>query len=131
MNLEISTIAVMAATVLFSCNQGTKTTASTKTEEANQVVTHVMTKEEQAKLTPDQVLQQFIDGNNLFGSDNKPFTNDAPTDVLFKVVSFPFSPPLDASPLFPLTGIPALVASVTAAYSYLFAACFYLFAALL
>ena len=68
MNLKISTIAVMVATVLFSCNQGTKTTASTKTEEANQVVTHVMTKEEQAKLTPDQVLQQFIDGNKRFQS---------------------------------------------------------------
>ena len=70
MNLKISTIAVITATVLFSCNQGTKTetTASTKTEEAKQVVTHVMTKEEQAKLTPDQVLQEFIDGNKRFQS---------------------------------------------------------------
>ncbi|MEG0852057.1 MAG: carbonic anhydrase family protein [Flavobacterium sp.] len=70
MNLKISTIAVITATVLFSCNQGTKTetTASTNTEEAKQVVTHVMTKEEQAKLTPDQVLQEFIDGNKRFQS---------------------------------------------------------------
>lgn len=66
MNLKINTIAVIAATVLFSCHQGTETTTPTKTEDAKQVVTHVMTKEEQAKLTPDQVLQEFIDGNKRF-----------------------------------------------------------------
>jgi len=70
MNLKISTIVVMTAAVLFSCNQGTKTetTTSTKTEEAKRVITHVMTKEDQAKLTPDAVFQEFIEGNKRFQS---------------------------------------------------------------
>ena len=70
MNLQISSIAVITAAVLFSCNQGTKTetTATSKTEEVKQIVTHVMTKEQQEKLTPDQVLQEFIDGNKRFQS---------------------------------------------------------------
>ena len=70
MNAKISTIAVMTATVLFSCNQGTKTetTTYTKTEESKQVITHVMTKEDQAKLTPDAVFQEFIEGNKRFQS---------------------------------------------------------------
>ena len=58
-------------TLLFSCNQAQKKEAgqaetSTTKEEVKQVVTHVMTKEEQAKLTPDEVFQQFIDGNKRF-----------------------------------------------------------------
>ena len=58
-------------TLLFSCNQAQKkgpgqTETSTTKEEVKQVVTHVMTKEEQAKLTPDEVFQQFIDGNKRF-----------------------------------------------------------------
>jgi carbonic anhydrase len=68
MSLKISTIAVMTATVFFSCHQGTETVTTTKTEETTRVVTHVMTKEEQEKLTPDQVLQEFIDGNKRFQS---------------------------------------------------------------
>jgi carbonic anhydrase len=59
------------ATLLFSCNQAQKKEAgqsetSTTKEEVKQVVTHVMTKEEQAKLTPDEVFQQFVDGNKRF-----------------------------------------------------------------
>ena len=69
MNLKLATIAI-TTTVLLSCNQGTKTetTATSKTEEVKQIVTHVMTKEQQEKLTPDQVLQEFIDGNKRFQS---------------------------------------------------------------
>ena len=56
---------------MLACNPATK--ADEKKEVANaatptQVVTHVMTKEEQAKLTPDDVLQQFKDGNKRFQS---------------------------------------------------------------
>jgi len=70
MNFKNTSIAVLTLTVLFSCNQGakTETTTTSKTEEPKQVVTHVMTKEEQAKLTPDQVLQEFIEGNKRFQS---------------------------------------------------------------
>lgn len=59
----------LLATILFSCNQSAekKETVSTEKQvEKLQPVTHVMTKEEQATLTPDQVLQQFIDGNKRF-----------------------------------------------------------------
>ena len=70
MNLKISTIAFMTAAVLLSCNQETKkqTETTSKSEEVKQVVNHVMTKEEQAKLTPEQVFQEFKDGNNRFQS---------------------------------------------------------------
>ena len=72
MKLRILTLASIA-TILFSCNQGAKketsqNETSTTKEEVKQPVSHVMTKEEQAKLTPDQVLQQFIEGNKRFQS---------------------------------------------------------------
>lgn len=74
MNKKIKSIALLSvATILFSCNNGTKsenaTATSTPKEEVKQVVNNVMTKEEQAKLTPDQVLQDFIDGNKRFHSN--------------------------------------------------------------
>ena len=58
------------ATILFSCNNGTNTENATSTtnEAVKPVVSHVMTKEEQAKLTPDAVLQEFIEGNKRFQS---------------------------------------------------------------
>ncbi len=62
-------ITALLATTLFSCTQSNekqKTTVSSAQELKPPVVSHVMTKEEQANLTPDQVLQQFIDGNNRF-----------------------------------------------------------------
>lgn len=70
MKLKILLFASVA-TLLFSCNQAQKKEAgqsetSTTKEEVKQVVTHVMTKEEQAKLTPDEVFQQFVDGNKRF-----------------------------------------------------------------
>jgi len=60
---------------LFSCNQGTKTETknegSTETKEVTKnVITHVMTKEQQAALTPDAVLQEFVEGNKRFNSGN-------------------------------------------------------------
>lgn len=70
MNFKLSAIAVVTAAVLFSCNQvaKTKTEETSKAEEPKQVVTRVMTKEQQEKLTPDQVLQEFIEGNKRFQS---------------------------------------------------------------
>ena len=61
---------------LFSCNQGTKTETknegSTETKEVTKnVITHVMTKEQQAALTPDAVVQDFIEGNKRFHSGVK------------------------------------------------------------
>jgi len=60
---------------LFSCNQGTKTETknegSTETKELTKnVITHVMTKEQQAALTPDAVLQELVEGNKRFNSGN-------------------------------------------------------------
>jgi carbonic anhydrase len=68
-------LTLFAATLLFSCNEGVKTDAlitesKDSTEMKMQVVSHVMTKEEQAALTPDDVLQQFKDGNERFHSGN-------------------------------------------------------------
>lgn len=68
MNLKVASIALITTTILFSCNQATtnETATTAATPEPKQVVTHVMTKEQQEKLTPDLVLQEFIDGNNRF-----------------------------------------------------------------
>lgn len=64
---------LLTASIMCSCNQSEKKVAgqnetSSSKEEVKQVVTNVMTKEEQAKLTPDQVLQDFIEGNKRFQS---------------------------------------------------------------
>jgi len=65
---------VMLCTVvlLISCNGETKTekssSPSTLKETVNPVVSHVMTKEEQTRLTPDEILQEFIEGNKRFQS---------------------------------------------------------------
>jgi carbonic anhydrase len=64
---------LLAIIIMSSCNQAAKKetsqndTSSSK-EEVKLVVKHVMTKEEQVKLTPDQVLQDFIEGNKRFQS---------------------------------------------------------------
>ena len=61
------------ASILGACNTGTnnENASSTETKEAEegQLVTKVMTKEEQDKLTPDLVLQQLKDGNARFHSE--------------------------------------------------------------
>jgi carbonic anhydrase len=63
-----------AVSILGACNSGTKT-ETTSVEETNDSsleealpVKHVMTKEEQDRLTPDGVLQEFKDGNARFNS---------------------------------------------------------------
>lgn len=72
MTVKILATSLLTLTIL-SCNQGEKTetqkevSAEKKTEQT-QVVNHVMTKEQQAALTPDAVLQDFIEGNKRFHS---------------------------------------------------------------
>ena len=75
MTVKILATSLLTLTIL-SCNQGEKTerqkevSAEKKTEQT-QVVNHVMTKEQQAALTPDAVLQDFIEGNKRFHSGVK------------------------------------------------------------
>lgn len=75
MTVKILATSLLTLTIL-SCNQGEKTerqkevSAEKKTEQT-QVVNHVMTKEEQAALTPDAVVQDFIEGNKRFHSGVK------------------------------------------------------------
>lgn len=65
-------ILAATSTVMLACNDGAKqeqkTESAPEKEIVSQPVSHVMTKEEQAKLTPDDVLQQFIEGNKRFQS---------------------------------------------------------------
>lgn len=67
-----SLVMLCTATLLISCNGETKTEKSslpsTLKENVKPVVSHVMTKEEQTRLTPDAILQEFIDGNKRFQS---------------------------------------------------------------
>ena len=73
-NLIKVTILAIAVQAFIGCNSSTKnenpqiTTAEThKTTNMN---SHVITKAEQDSLTPDQVLQEFKDGNERFNSGN-------------------------------------------------------------
>ncbi len=71
MKRQIKSIVLLSTVVfLFSCNQTTKKTETIATPvpaaEVTQVVRHVMSKEEQSRLTPDLVLQDFKDGNKRF-----------------------------------------------------------------
>ena len=61
-------LAIIGTITIVSCNQGTKTeeSSASQKEEVKQIVTHVMTKEVQEKLTPDQVLEDFKEGNKHF-----------------------------------------------------------------
>lgn len=60
---------VFTSAILFACKQNIKKDeTTTQLVETKQVIKHVMTKEEQAKLTPDDVLQEFIEGNQRFKS---------------------------------------------------------------
>ena len=70
MNKKIILGLLVTASMATSCKEGAKTEekiSSTK-EETKQVISHVMTKEQQAKLTPDAVFQEFIEGNKRFHS---------------------------------------------------------------
>ncbi len=67
-----SLVMLCAAALLIACNGETKTekssSSSTLKEAVKPVVSHVMTKEEQTRLTPDTILQEFIEGNKRFQS---------------------------------------------------------------
>ncbi|WP_337965528.1 carbonic anhydrase family protein [uncultured Flavobacterium sp.] len=67
-----SLVMLCAAALLIACNGETKTeksnSNSTLKETVKPVVSHVMTKEEQTRLTPDAILQEFIEGNKRFQS---------------------------------------------------------------
>ncbi|MDW8851880.1 carbonic anhydrase family protein [Flavobacterium sp. MMLR14_040] len=67
-----SIVMLCTAVLLVSCNNATKTeksnAASAVKEEVKPVISHVMTKEEQTRLTPDAILQEFIEGNKRFQS---------------------------------------------------------------
>ena len=75
MKVKILATSLLTLTIL-SCNKEEKTerqkevSAEKKTEQT-QVVNHVMTKEQQAALTPDAVVQDFIEGNKRFHSGVK------------------------------------------------------------
>lgn len=64
-------VLVATGSLLFSCDQGTqqetKKGSDTQSETKLPPVSQ-MSKEEQAKLSPDNVLQQFIDGNKRFNN---------------------------------------------------------------
>lgn len=73
--MKVKILSVALSMAMFSCKEETKVgssaaaTASPK-EQPKHVITHVMTKEQQAALTPDAVLQDFIEGNKAFNSGN-------------------------------------------------------------
>ena len=72
-NLIKITLLAITVQTFISCNSSTKneipqTTA--ETQKTNYKNSHVMTKAEQNSLTPDQVLQEFKDGNERFNSGN-------------------------------------------------------------
>ncbi len=58
--------------LLVSCSNGTKTeksnSISNSSDDVKPVVSHVMTKEEQIRLTPDAILKEFTEGNKRFQS---------------------------------------------------------------
>lgn len=69
MKKKLLLIVILAVTTL-SCDQEKKSDIASDSAKSQvptlQPISHVMTKEEQARLKPDDVLQQFIDGNNRF-----------------------------------------------------------------
>lgn len=63
--------AVLLSIMLLSCKENNK--VYPKQQQSNNektTITHVMTKEEQEALTPDQVLNEFIEGNKRFNTGN-------------------------------------------------------------
>lgn len=64
-----SLVLLFTTALLVSCNDNAKKSSLSSTpNNVNPVVSHVMTKEEQARLTPDAILQEFIEGNKRFQS---------------------------------------------------------------
>lgn len=63
--------AVLLSFTLLSCKENSE--ISSKKQQPNNektTITHVMTKEQQEALTPDQVLNEFIEGNKRFNTGN-------------------------------------------------------------
>jgi carbonic anhydrase len=63
--------AVLLSITLLSCKENSE--VSSKKQQPNNektTITHVMTKEQQEALTPDQVLNEFIEGNKRFNTGN-------------------------------------------------------------
>ena len=63
--------AVLLSITLLSCKENSE--VSSKKQQSNNekaTITHVMTKEQQEALTPDQVLNEFIEGNKRFNTGN-------------------------------------------------------------
>ena len=86
-------IMLTIASILGACNTGTNKENASSTEikeaEDGQVSTHVLTKEEQDKLTPDLVLQQLKDGNARFNSQKITKRNHSEQVRKAAVVQFP------------------------------------------
>lgn len=76
--MKLNTAYITAVIVIASC----------KANVEMQPDTHVMTAEEQAKLTPDEVLKQFKDGNQRFHSGNETRRNHS--EQLHKSAPGPF-----------------------------------------
>jgi carbonic anhydrase len=73
MENQLKSLAMLCtAALMIACNGETKTEKSNSPsalkEAVKPVVSHVMTKEEQTRLTPDAILQEFIEGNKRFQS---------------------------------------------------------------
>ncbi len=64
MKIKIFILALIAISI-FSCKPVQNKTVAVNNEN-KQPVSHVMTKEAQSKLNPDQVMQEFIEGNKRF-----------------------------------------------------------------
>ena len=73
-NLIKVIILVITVQAFIGCNLSTKNENSqittAETQKTTNMNSHVMTKAEQDSLTPDQVLQEFKDGNERFNSGN-------------------------------------------------------------
>ena len=86
-------IMLTIASILGACNTSTNKENASSTEikeaEDGQVSTHVLTKEEQDKLTPDLVLQQLKDGNARFNSQKITKRNHSEEVRKAAVVQFP------------------------------------------
>lgn len=63
---------LIAVQIFAGCASKTADTKaiSNETQKTSSVIQHVMTEEEQKALTPEQVLKEFIGGNNRFNSGN-------------------------------------------------------------
>lgn len=70
-DIKVTLFLVLTGIIFVSCKQVRKEEKANKQDTVStaanmQVVSHVMTKEQQAQLSPDEVLQDFIKGNERF-----------------------------------------------------------------